>query len=644
MHTHVSMYIHMLIHFSIVLVTVDGTTFAFTFSSVIWTLKLKPSDTCVRIEWKGETSHQIPLRDCFNMSESTWYGGYETYNQQWPIDTNSSRKMMPFLSNNTYKHQDGFGPVIHPVWLSSNGVVLFVDKEVPLHVSMDQGNRLCLQSVPYALGCTPEAAQEGALLYTVCQFSDIVAATNYFLQDSRHIPKPTTLPDLEVFRRPIWSTGIYFGVDINEANICGYANRIVNAPLPISKLGIDSGYSRKYGDFDVNAAKFPNGFENIANFAQANKFNLTAWVHPFVNYDTQAFKMEMQNRSGIFLPGGSRETTALVEWWKGHGALVNFEMDAARDWFSDKIARFVHNNCLDSLRFDAGESEYLPDCLYFPDSSHPATYTQEYINLVSNFSFSTSAEVRVGYFSQDKPIFVRMSMRSSTWGLDSGLHSVLTTALTMSLIGYNYIIPDVIGGNGECHNQRLKNQCNTAGGQCKQMNINCSTTFCEDTELQKELYIRWMQMAAFLPVMHFSIPPWAFNSNEIVTYAKSLVDFHSWFVDECIIPLLKDMVTNGVSPLVRAVWWLDPKNKEALNIDDQFVIGNTILVAPITKPHQVSRVGYLPPGTWKKCKTSGSNQPNCDANKQYSDRFEIQIPLTDEMVYFKRIDQTDGIC
>ena len=581
------------------------------------------------------------------MINSTWYGGYETYEQQWPIDTNSSRKMMPFLSNNTYKHRDGFGSVIHPVWLSSNGVVLFVDREVPLHISTDQANGLCLQSVPYALGCTPEAAQEGTLLYTVCQFSDIVAAAKHFLHDSGHVNKPTSLPDLEVFKTPMWSTGVYLGVDINEANICGYVNQIVNAtrPFPISKLGIDSGYSRKYGDFDVNATKFSKGFGNISQMAKANNFNLTAWVHPFVNYDTQAFKLEMQNRRGIFLPGGSRETTALVEWWRGQGALVNFEMDAARDWFRDKILQFVHSNSLDSLRFDAGESEYLPDCLYFPDSSHPATYTQEYINLVSNFSFNTSPEVRVGYFSQDKPIFVRMLTRSSTWGLESGLHSVLTTALTLSLVGYNYIIPDVIGGNGECHDQRLKNLCNTAGDNCKQMNLNCDTTFCEEIGSQKELYIRWMQMATFLPVMHFSIPPWAFNDSEFVKYARSLVKFHSLFVDQCIKPSLKDMVTNGISPLVQPVWWLDPKSKEALNINDQFVIDNKILVAPVIKPQQVSRAVYLPPGNWRKCWTSGK-QPNCEEGQYYSNSFNITINLTDEMVYFKNADQTqtDGIC
>ncbi len=50
-------------------------------------------------------------------------------------------------------------------------------------------------------------------------------------------------------------------------------------------------------------------------------------------------------------------------------------------------------------------------------------------------------EVRVGCQTQDLPIFVRMLDRDSNWGLNNGLKSVLTTALTMSILGYPFILP-----------------------------------------------------------------------------------------------------------------------------------------------------------------------------------------------------------
>jgi hypothetical protein len=74
-------------------------------------------------------------------------------------------------------------------------------------------------------------------------------------------------------------------------------------------------------------------------------------------------------------------------------------------------------------------------------------------------------EVRTGCQTQDLPIFVRMLDKDSRWvlkfyfkknlklfvsklinqGMDNGLKTVLTTSLVMSILGYPYILPDMIG-------------------------------------------------------------------------------------------------------------------------------------------------------------------------------------------------------
>jgi len=57
-------------------------------------------------------------------------------------------------------------------------------------------------------------------------------------------------------------------------------------------------------------------------------------------------------------------------------------------------------------------------------------------------------KVRCGYRSQRFPVFVRMGDKESRWGTDNGLRSLIPTALTMGLLGYPFILPDMIGGNG----------------------------------------------------------------------------------------------------------------------------------------------------------------------------------------------------
>lgn len=37
--------------------------------------------------------------------------------------------------------------------------------------------------------------------------------------------------------------------------------------------------------------------------------------------------------------------------------------------------------------------------------------------------------------------------KASKWGYDNGLKSLIPTALVMGILGYAYILPDMIGGN-----------------------------------------------------------------------------------------------------------------------------------------------------------------------------------------------------
>lgn len=581
------------------------------------------------------------------MSGSYWYGGYEAYDQLWPI-SNSSRQMQPFLSNDTYLYQfqDSFGPILHPVWLNSKGVLVFVEKTVPLHVSINAlpdsadandasssgDKQLCLESVPYALGCTPIASQNAHLSYTVCQFEDAVVALKHFLQTSGQVKAPSSIPESEVFKRPIWSTRTLNKDDLNEELVLAYANKIVGEHFPISQLEIDDGYFDLYGDLSVSTSKFPHSFKNIVELGVQNRFNVTAWVHPFVNYDSGLFKNITEQELNHLLPGGSKETTAIVKWWRGHGALINFEFPETTAWYKEKLQEFVDTYKLASLKFDAGESEYLPDCLYFPDSTHPATYTQQYIAFAASFNWSSRAEVRVGYFTQEYPIFVRMLDRNSTWGTDNGLHSVVTTALTMSMMGYNFIIPDMIGGN--MYNARVHGEVNLASGKP-----------------EKELYVRWLQLSVFLPVMQFSIPPWVYNDTELAEYAKKLINYHECFTETNILPAANQILSQ-MCPLIRPVWWLDPLSDEAHRCNDEFLVGNSILVAPILHKGDTSREVYFPPGTWKQCLCNSGGKEECKDEKSfivkdgsYSRTITLgweppfQIP-----VYFKRQDASKHDC
>jgi myogenesis-regulating glycosidase len=101
-------------------------------------------------------------------------------------------------------------------------------------------------------------------------------------------------------------------------------------------------------------------------------------------------------------------------------------------------------------------------------------------------------EVRVGAQAQHLPIFVRMMDKDSRWGYNNGLSTLIPHALTYGLIGYPFVLPDMVGGNGYV------------------------------VLPDRELFIRWTQVNVFLPSLQFSIAPWQYDS-ELVRIVNKMM-------------------------------------------------------------------------------------------------------------------------
>jgi alpha-glucosidase len=56
--------------------------------------------------------------------------------------------------------------------------------------------------------------------------------------------------------------------------------------------------------------------------------------------------------------------------------------------------------------------------------------------------------------------------------------------------------------------------------------------------------------------------------------------------------------TKTGSPIIRPVWWIDNSDKNTFILSDQFLVGNDILVAPITDENRFKRDIYVPRGKW----------------------------------------------
>ncbi|CAG9533299.1 unnamed protein product [Cercopithifilaria johnstoni] len=368
----------------------------------------------------------------------------------------------------------------------------------------------------------------------------------------------TTIPDEALIRKPIWSTWARYSEKVTQHDVLEFAQEILNHHAPICQLELDDSWTTYYGDFEFNKAKFPD-VEGMCKQLKQWEIRLTLWVHPFVNLESDNGKNLALRH--LFVKD-SGDQPGIVEWWQGQAYVIDFTNPEAVHWFCKQLEK-IKKLGIFSFKFDAGEVTYLPNNVRLHSGVSPNDFCEAYIRAAA--SFGSSIEVRVFRRTQSLPIFYRTMDRLSTWN-NIGLNTLIPIVLNFGLHGYYYNLPDMIGGNGY------------DGQKCS-----------------KELYIRWMQANEFLLSMQFSYSPWQYDNetcdifHRIMQKRNELLNF---LIEAC-----RKSCKSG-QPVIRPLWWLS-ENPEALHSGDQFVIDDTMIVAPILTEGATSRDVFLPDGVWE---------------------------------------------
>lgn len=530
--------------------------------------KLNFSDQCYEVYWIS--SYNNKLEDCFDTKFSHWFGLGEVFNQTWPLDK-TSFPMTPFLTSDYLdSYQPNiFGSVLEPFAVNSKGAGIYIDEHVPLHVSMNEvtkkhpkGDKFCIRAdlkdyynVKYV-----NTSSTNLLKYTVC-IRDNIKDVHKVMFD-KFIEKPEKVPDKRMMTQPIWSTWVQFRTHINQSVILKFAEEIKNHGFERSHIQIDDSYSTQYGDFNFNPAKFsdPNLMIDIL---KSYGFRITVWVYPFAGLKSKAFLRGLP----YWMKFGKKGAPGITKWWHGFATILDTTNENARTWFQNTLEGFKRLK-IDGFKFDAGELNYLPqDYNFATPQPNPNYFTKLYVELASKFQ--QLGEVRSSYKCQKYGMFTRILDRASHWDTGNGLHSVLTAALTFSMIGYPYVLPDMVGGNEYFYKPN------------------------------KELYVRWAQLSAFLPAIQFSKPPWDFdNDKDVLVIVKEALAIRK-NISEVMYTAAENAVITG-EPIIRPLWWYWPVDHETFVVDTEFMLTEKFLVAPVMHLNIVWHTIYLPAGVWKE--------------------------------------------
>ncbi|XP_018401023.1 PREDICTED: uncharacterized family 31 glucosidase KIAA1161 [Cyphomyrmex costatus] len=500
--------------------------------------------------------------DCFQLGDDTqWFGGPQFRYQHWPIQ-------------NMYYDEEVYLPT-HPsnmglaerYWLSSKGIYIYVDEASPLFLDQNnyRDNYLCMiikNKAPYHYRNNIEVN------YTIGILSDPKTAHQYAV--AKHLGHPTDLPDELMVRYPIWSTWARYKANINEKVVETFADEIVAHNFKNSQIEIDDNWETCYGSAEFDPVKFPD-VSALTQRLKDKGFRVTLWIHPFINRNCESAYSFAQNNN-YFVK--NLDGNVQMSWWQGSdAATIDFTNPAAVAWWVDRVKR-LQDLGIDSFKFDAGEVSWLPqvpNLLNGQSELQPGIFTKQYARLLA-YNFPKNIEVRVGWGTQDLPIFVRMLDKDTRWTWNNGLPTLITTLLQMNLNGYVYVLPDMIGGNGYLDGSLDRTDYPS-----------------------KELYIRWLQTTVFMPTIQYSFVPWDYD-DETLEICRFYTELRESYVTR-ILNAMQQAIDNG-TPVNPPIWWIDPLDSEAHKINDEYLLGESILVAPITEEGVESRNIYLPKGSW----------------------------------------------
>jgi alpha-glucosidase (family GH31 glycosyl hydrolase) len=415
-----------------------------------------------------------------------------------------------------------------------------------------------------------------SLTIALCPCGDVRAATEMAL--GTHEP-PGAAPHPQVLRDPIWTTWARYHKRVDQAKVLQYAQEICDRGLGRSVMEIDDMWQTRYGDLAFNRKKFPDP-KAMVDKLHALGFRVTLWVMPFAEEDSEAFRFGAPR--GYFIRGSGvaakrREGRAdphgrghFFNWWNTpRVAALDVTNPEAVEWFVGRLKALQAEVGVDGFKFDGGEPCFLPRGFRtHAPIAHPSEYSELYVREVAGrFEGDSFCEVRTGHRTQNVGVLTRMGDRFSTWGVDNGLRSIIPTLLTSGLLGYPFCLPDMVGGNAYF-----------------------------GVKPDRELLVRWMQASAFMPSLQISIPPWDLDEGAD-QLCKQALEARAHVLGD--IGELARGAAGRLTPIARPMWWLDPRDPETFGIDDQFALGDDLIVAPVVEKGARARDVYLTEGTWR---------------------------------------------
>ncbi|MEI6048984.1 MAG: glycoside hydrolase family 31 protein [Bacteroidota bacterium] len=411
----------------------------------------------------------------------------------------------------------------------------------------------------------------------------------YSFASRTYFPPSGKIPDKLLFTNPQYNTWIELVYNQNQKDIMIYARNILANGFPPGALMIDDNWQEDYGKWNFHKGRFPNPKQMIDSLHSLG-FKVMVWVCPFVSPDCDVYRDLMRNKYFLTDKTGN---PAIVRWWNGASALLDFTNPKATEWFTSQLNKLTSDYGVDGFKFDAGDFEYYENVSSYDADATPSGHSELYGKIGLGYPLN---EYRAMWKMGGQPLVERLRDKDHGFG---ALQLLIPNMLTAGLMGYYFSCPDLIGG-GE------------------------NTSFQNLEKLDQESIVRSAQVHALMPMMQFSVAPWRVLDNEHFEAVKSAVKIRENYKDYILNLAIKAAQTG--EPIVKPMEFNYP-DKGYAGITDQFLLGDKLLVAPVIIKGATKRSVVIPEGKWKSFDGKIITGPKT---------IEIPVQLKD-LPYFEKI-------
>jgi len=302
-------------------------------------------------------------------------------------------------------------------------------------------------------------------------------------------------------------------------------------------------------NFRFATDRYPNPAAWIAGL-HTQGVQVVLWETPSIWTHASSYAAAVSND---FLVRNADGSELIVSWLEG-GRKIDFRKPAARQWWQALHAPLIAMG-VDGFKTDGGER--MPDPFFH--NLHPYYYQKTVLDAFTmagrdGITFARAATPPCAglatFWAGDQP---------AAWPF---LPTLVRLGLDAALAGFPFWGHD-IGGYAGTPSQ--------------------------------ELYVRWLQFGTFTPIMqlHGVTPrePWYFGAT------AERIARNCFAIRERLQPYLIATASNVYAhgaPLMRPMAWAYPQCAEAWNVTDAYLLGEALLVAPITTPAPHAPI----PATW----------------------------------------------